>query len=444
MRRSLPPCKKRKTENNAGDAVPLDLVTEVLNRLPARSVARFMLVSKSWARIIRSKCFIGRFPFGSLTQPLRLLMAFNHQDRKTGHQSCRFFYSSSLSSSSSIPTSFLSTITWPHQRYSRVEYPTYCVKGLVCVGETVCNPCSGKFITLPSFNPGISIRVERFFGYDPVNDEYKVLLMRKTFKGRSADPWSDFGVFTLGAKQESWRAIDCSVPHRPYSRGVCIDGAVYYIAHTGTEQKSVVRFDLRSEKFDIFARVSEVIGDSYGFVPMTLINYYGKVAIQPDRRDCTIHLFVFEAGKQNCCVSGANVIRYDPKGASCKTIKIEVDEKRKWFTAAMYFMDYEATLVVISLFPRGKARLGALLKNWDIKWSSEPDSHRKYEYEFVEVLSDYADGSGVSVAFLHKAKGFASVFFRMGAGDADASQIPPHSPYRFSHMIPSFKVTEVK
>ncbi|XP_010492905.1 PREDICTED: uncharacterized protein LOC104770213 [Camelina sativa] len=93
-----------------------------------------------------------------------------------------------------------------------------------------------------------------------------------------------------------------------------------------------------------------------------------------------------------------------------------------------------------TVFPR-KGETWALYKNWDISWSSEPDSHRSYEYDFVEILSDYADGAGVYVAFLHKAKGFASVFFRMGTGEADISQILPHSLYRFSHRVPSFKLT---
>ncbi|CAH8381469.1 unnamed protein product [Eruca vesicaria subsp. sativa] len=115
----------------------------------------------------------------------------------------------------------------------------------------------------------------------------------------------------------------------------------------------------------------------------------------------------------------------------------------------------------LTVSPR-KGETWALFKNWDINWSSEPDSHRRYEYDIVEILSDYADGTGVSVAFLHKAKGFASVFFRMGtdpadmfrmgtdpadmfrmgSGDAaDTSQILPQDIYQFSHMIPSFKLT---
>ncbi|XP_024012436.1 uncharacterized protein LOC18019170 [Eutrema salsugineum] len=104
--------------------------------------------------------------------------------------------------------------------------------------------------------------------------------------------------------------------------------------------------------------------------------------------------------------------------------------------------DGSAVTGQFNVSPR-KGETWALFKNWDINWSSEPDSHRKYEYEIVEILSNYTDGDGVSVAFLHKAKGFASVFFRMGSGDADTFQILPHSLYRFSHMIPSFKMKRV-
>ncbi|CAN6975215.1 unnamed protein product [Brassica oleracea var. botrytis] len=97
----------------------------------------------------------------------------------------------------------------------------------------------------------------------------------------------------------------------------------------------------------------------------------------------------------------------------------------------------------LTVSPR-KGETWALFKNWDIiNWSSEPDSHGSYKYDIVEILSDTTDGAdGVSVAFLHKAKGFASVFFRMGTGDdSDIIQILPQNIYQFSHMIPSFKMT---
>nr|VDC85611.1 unnamed protein product [Brassica rapa] len=74
IRRSLRLYNKRKT-----NVVPLDLQIEILNRLPLKSVVRFMLVSKSWREIILSKSFNVSFPLRSLTQPLRFLLAL--QDR---------------------------------------------------------------------------------------------------------------------------------------------------------------------------------------------------------------------------------------------------------------------------------------------------------------------------------------------------------------------------
>jgi hypothetical protein len=61
------------------------------------------------------------------------------------------------------------------------------------------------------------------------------------------------------------------------------------------------------------------------------------------------------------------------------------------------------------IFPR-KGETWALFKNWDIKWKSDADSHQEYDYEFVEMLSEYAEGVGAHVTFLGKVKGSVSPF----------------------------------
>ncbi|KAF9607427.1 hypothetical protein IFM89_035565 [Coptis chinensis] len=90
------------------------------------------------------------------------------------------------------------------------------------------------------------------------------------------------------------------------------------------------------------------------------------------------------------------------------------------------------------IYPR-KGETWALFKNWDVKWSSDPDNRRNYEVDFVEILSDYEEGSGVIVAYLEKVKGFVSLF-RPKRGMA-SFQIPPREIYKFSHMSPSYKTT---
>ncbi|KAI3865184.1 hypothetical protein MKX03_005824 [Papaver bracteatum] len=57
------------------------------------------------------------------------------------------------------------------------------------------------------------------------------------------------------------------------------------------------------------------------------------------------------------------------------------------------------------IYPR-KDEIWAIYKNWNIKWSSDPNNHQEYEYEFAEVLSDYDEDIGVMVAKLVKIQGF--------------------------------------
>ncbi|XP_018461384.2 putative F-box protein At1g26515 [Raphanus sativus] len=381
LRRSLPLCKRRRRRRNI--VVPLDLVIEILNRLPAKSVARFMLVSKSWGKIICSKSFIRSFPFQSLTQPLSLLIAFQYLGPHQGHLNCCFFSSSSMSSSS-ISTSFLSRIGRPSLSHCLSWYPIYYVNGMINTGRVISNPCTGKSITLPRL---VKITKElrltrRFFGYDPVNDQYKVLCMsHKNLEGQVTARWyNDFRVFTLGAKR--WRLIDCGIPHTPESNGLCMDGFVYYIAYTETGM-CLMRFSLKSEMFDIFASVSEhlspLVNKDNG--SRILINYHGKVAtvVQPVSTVPLVYLFVFEAGQHdfkemsihnlpqpnlrvkgivnhtgdiifglNCSRTEANVFRYDPKGGSFKKMKIEVETSKMMliseFSVPSYFVGYVESL----------------------------------------------------------------------------------------------------
>ncbi|XP_026379558.1 uncharacterized protein LOC113274362 [Papaver somniferum] len=49
------------------------------------------------------------------------------------------------------------------------------------------------------------------------------------------------------------------------------------------------------------------------------------------------------------------------------------------------------------IYPR-KGETWALFKNWNINWSSDPNNHRNFDYEYVEVLSDDNEQSGIHVA----------------------------------------------
>ncbi|KAM6566007.1 hypothetical protein CsatA_025135 [Cannabis sativa] len=91
------------------------------------------------------------------------------------------------------------------------------------------------------------------------------------------------------------------------------------------------------------------------------------------------------------------------------------------------------------IYPR-KGETWALFKNWDFSWSCDPAAHRQCEYEYVEVLSDYAADVGIHVDVLSKVNGFVSIFCQMEMVGKKTFLVPPRELLRFSHMIPSYKM----
>ncbi|CAN6872989.1 unnamed protein product [Brassica oleracea] len=276
--------KKNKTtvtinpQASSYDVLPLDLLMEIIGRLPVKSIARFLLVCKLWATTIRSRDFIKSFPLGSCSshEP-RFLIAFNGLD-KTEERNLKkkhwYFFSSAFISRSSCPLPI------------RV-YRSHYVNGLLCIDygqeQFIVNPTTGKSIALPRVRTRRKV-VKSFFGYDSVSDEYKVLCMSEAHNGPNfLGPSSQHQIFTLGAKKRSWRMVECSIPHCPCSSGVCIDGVIYYMAKTGTanlSQLSLVSFDSRCDKFDLVTGVSpEILLNENQFSHVVILNFEGKVAI---------------------------------------------------------------------------------------------------------------------------------------------------------------------
>ncbi|EXB67645.1 J domain-containing protein [Morus notabilis] len=88
-----------------------------------------------------------------------------------------------------------------------------------------------------------------------------------------------------------------------------------------------------------------------------------------------------------------------------------------------------------------KGETWALFQNWGINWSTEPQKHQPFKFDFVEVLSDFVEDAGVHVAYLGRLKGFVSVFQQTEQHGIFSFQIPPNEMYRFSHRVPSFRLS---
>ncbi|XP_020205050.1 LOW QUALITY PROTEIN: meiotically up-regulated gene 184 protein-like [Cajanus cajan] len=88
-----------------------------------------------------------------------------------------------------------------------------------------------------------------------------------------------------------------------------------------------------------------------------------------------------------------------------------------------------------------KGEIWAIFRNWDIKWSSNPKEHSEYDLEYVEILSDFVENVGIAVAYLGKVKGFVSLFQKIAKNGVNMFYVLPNELYRFSHRIPSYKMT---
>ncbi|CAA0277086.1 unnamed protein product [Arabidopsis thaliana] len=280
------------------DPIHVDMLFEIFLNLPAKSLARFVCVSKLWAKIIRNQDFIRSFSFRSSRENKqhRLLFAFKNQIK--GYQENWYFFSKSTHVSTPLyepnslvlpdqninkfealvgeePPDFESS-TVCHLKKMRYQNPSY-VHGLISFlyGEEqiICNPSIGKSINLPTLGSSETI-IGSFLGYDPIHAQYKVLCLNK-----SSLQFCGHQVLTLGAQNCSWRMIQCPTPHYPGTTSVCIDGVLYYSASRGFtmhEPLNLVRFDLRTESLEIASVFPE---DFKSSVKPSLINYRGKVVV---------------------------------------------------------------------------------------------------------------------------------------------------------------------
>ncbi|KAJ4917705.1 putative F-box protein [Raphanus sativus] len=219
--------KKRRIQSTL--SFPLDLISEILSKLPAKSVGRFRCVSKLGSSITTDPYFINKFETRSTKEKQSLLVTFKRGDRL-------FVFSIPQDRQSSdephtIPSQAVHSYNMTYPK-SCSFMPGVSVHGLICCFRRAkklifWNPTTRKLYTLTK--PEKSWKYARFLlGYDPTDAKYKVLCIR-------FDETTDEGsVLTLGSAQESWRRIKTNHKHcvNPYPAHQCTNGYIYYIAYT--------------------------------------------------------------------------------------------------------------------------------------------------------------------------------------------------------------------
>jgi hypothetical protein len=92
----------------------------------------------------------------------------------------------------------------------------------------------------------------------------------------------------------------------------------------------------------------------------------------------------------------------------------------------------------IQIYPM-KGDVWALYRNWSPDWNALTPDEVIHKYDMVEVLEDYNEEQGVTVAPLVKFAGFKTVFHHNV--DPKTRTIPRAEMFRFSHQVPSYLLT---
>lgn len=282
--------KKRKEMDHE---IPLDLLIEILIRLPAKSLIRFTIVSKIWSSMIRSQGFIDSFFSISSTRP-RFFVSFTNGCFAKDKERRLFYYLSSWSSqaqegyesysSSSLVTNL--DMTMPYLDVCDFYGSCSSVHGFIgcslVVGFLVCNPSTRQIIVLPTLpkRPAPDMR-GTCLCYDPVSDQFKALSLIAS-RIPNHDRVEHLVLALKGDKTKySWRQIQGGnnniPPYSPVTMKICINGKVYYGAWTPKVHMNpvIVCFDVRSEEITFIKAPGDVV---FWHSESILMEYKGKLA----------------------------------------------------------------------------------------------------------------------------------------------------------------------
>ncbi|KAM5581336.1 F-box/kelch-repeat protein [Rosa sericea] len=225
-----------------------DIVSEILARLPVRSLLRFRCVCKSWRALIADSHFVKKHS--------------SYAERGIGDNNSRLLFL--MSPPLSIDYEALKDLKeggdgWFARRelpfpvkltayqfmLKRVRILGSC-NGLICVecqavGIVVWNPCTGEYKVLP--NPPTDCHPSDFygFGYDSTADDYKII------RGRRSSEEALIHVFTL--KTGSWRTIRDRDNAEFWGKGCLFNGALHWLVPT-YQGSRIMSFCLAEEKFE--------------------------------------------------------------------------------------------------------------------------------------------------------------------------------------------------
>ena len=241
------------------DYLPEEVVLEILQRLPVKSLIRFRCVSKSWNSLIKSSAFINSHLTRSLSLSSNKLIFRQRVDKPSFYPDleCYKLIDDTIDSSS--------------DQIQHIDCPLTCrlffhfnligsVNGLFCLHEleryVLWNPSIRKFITLPKTCITVKTSSRNAFGFDPRTNDYKVV--RILFQ----DVATKIPVVEIYSLNEgSWRITRAGNSFSPgfyfveWESSDSVNGAVHFLGKDRDDKSCpfVLSIDLGDEVFRVIS-----------------------------------------------------------------------------------------------------------------------------------------------------------------------------------------------
>uniref|UniRef100_A0A5B7B982 F-box domain-containing protein n=1 Tax=Davidia involucrata TaxID=16924 RepID=A0A5B7B982_DAVIN len=241
--------------------LPLEIISDILSRLPIESIMTCRVVCKSWYSLTQDPDFINLQLSRSNYQPTRIILQ-PLSDRDTNYTVNHLLL---------LDTEEHKSKRIPIQRMLLKDRRVMCsCNGLLCIASNnkldpvfICNPITRNHMKLPSSNSKLDSPSHQVgLGLDPSTGKYKVV---RLYKDKSKA--SRFEILSLG--ESSWREL--SVPH--IIPGCHALGSVFWngtlcwtmIKRVSLDSYniSILAFDLTEEKFQIISLPTEFSPQPY-------------------------------------------------------------------------------------------------------------------------------------------------------------------------------------
>jgi F-box interacting protein len=236
-------------ERSMSIILPQALISEILSRLPVKSLVRFRCVSKTWSALIEDPTFMNIHLRNNRER--NLIVQTRNVDQNDVLLNFKY-YSVPANFSEDRPVEVLPPFYSTESSFSFYKI-IGCCNGLVCFRTydkkkiVLWNPSIRKYkkVAFEPIKKGYPI--ENFaFGYDSVNNDFKVLKIMELSRML-------FEVNVYSLKSHSWRRVEDKWPYKNSSicsEPIYFSGTLLWLIKNETNRTRLLAFHLTTEKFE--------------------------------------------------------------------------------------------------------------------------------------------------------------------------------------------------